>query len=334
MDRVPPAQDSNGPTWWSERAEIEAGLLRTEPLVAKKYGLATIHVDSLTPSIEDSGTNPAAFSCSALIYDDMCQPTPTPGIVAIETAVTNSSQCAAPQRCPWPAGGVLRDGMFWDERGRGLTPVGPRADTATIRTALNTTRVDLGSFSSRCGVFRRTHTSTDPIWLLCIRLALPLTLPLPSGFMSSARLVVCTSPRALWLVCYFSWVCIFWDERGGGLTPVGPQVNTATIRIVLSTNRVDLASFSSRCCTFRRTHTSADSIRLLCIRLALPLTFSLPSRFAPSARLVVCASPRALDYGVCVMFRVFVYFGTRGEEDLHRPVQWVQRWVQQPLEQY
>ena len=92
-------------SWWSERAELEARLLRAELLVAEKYGLATIHLDSLAPSIVDSGTNSAAFSCFAVIYDDLCQPIPTPGIVAIGTAVSTSSQCAAPQRCPWPAGG-------------------------------------------------------------------------------------------------------------------------------------------------------------------------------------------------------------------------------------
>ena len=126
--------------------------------------------------------------------------------------------------------------MFWDEREQGLTPVSPQVHTATIRPVLSTNRIDLGSFCSRCCAFRRTHTSTDPIRLLCIRLTLPLTLPLPSGFVPSARLVACASPRALWLVCYFPCVCIFWDERGGGLTPVGPYVNTATIRTVLSTN--------------------------------------------------------------------------------------------------
>ena len=172
--------------------------------------------------------------------------------------------------------------------------MGLQVDTATFTTVMNTNCVDLGSFSSRCCAFRRTHTSADPIRLLCIRLALPLTLLLPSGFVPSARFVVCVSPWAPWLVCCFSCVCMFWDERGGGLTPVGSQVDSATIRTVPSTNRVDLGSFSSRCCTFRRTHTSAASIRLLCIRLALPLALSLPSRLAPSARLVVCASSRAL----------------------------------------
>ena len=51
---------------------------------------------------------------------------------------------------------------------------------------------------------------------------------------------------------------MFWDERGGELTgqPVGPQVDTATLRTVLSTDRVDLGSFSSRRRAFRRTHTS------------------------------------------------------------------------------
>ena len=172
--------------------------------------------------------------------------------------------------------------------------MGPQVNTATIRTVLSTSRVDLGSFSSRLCTFRRTHTSADPIRLLCIRLALRLTFFLPLRFAPSARLVVCVSPRVLWLVCWFSSVCIFWDERGGGITPMGPQVDKATIRTVLSTSRVDLGSFSSRWCTHRRTHTSADPIRLLCIRLALSLTFSLPSRFAPSTRHVVCVSPRSL----------------------------------------
>ena len=60
-------------------------------LVAERYGLATSHLDSLAPSIEDSGTIPAEFSYFALIYDDLCQPIPAPGIVTIGTAVANSS---------------------------------------------------------------------------------------------------------------------------------------------------------------------------------------------------------------------------------------------------
>ena len=65
---------------------------------------------------------------------------------------------------------------------------------------------------------------------------------------------------------------------------MGPRVDTATIRTVLSTNRVDSGSFSSGCCAFRRTHTSADPIRLLCIRLALPLTLPLPLRLTIRAQ--------------------------------------------------
>ena len=172
--------------------------------------------------------------------------------------------------------------------------MGPQVDTATIRTVMSTNHVDFRSFSSRYCTFRRTHTIADPIRLLCIRLALLLTFSLPSRSAPSARLVVCVSPRALWLGCYFLRLCMFRDERGGGHPRVGPQVDTANIRTVLSTNRVDFRSFSSRCCTFRRTHTSADPTRLLCIRLASPLTLSLPSRFAPSARLVACVSPRVL----------------------------------------
>ena len=49
-------------------------------------------------------------------------------------------------------------------------------------------------------------------------------------------------------------------------------------------------------CVPAYTHkSSADPIRLICIRLASPLTFSLLSRFAPRARLVVVGvSRRAL----------------------------------------
>ena len=85
---------------------------------------------------------------------------------------------------------------------------------------------------------------------------------------------------------------MFWENSGGGLTtrPVG----TATMMTVTSANGVDLESLSSRCWTFRRTHASADPIRVLCTRLALPLTPSLPSRLAPWARLTVDVPTRAL----------------------------------------
>ena len=79
--------------WRSERAELEAGLLVAELLVAERCGLATTRLDSLAPSIEDQGTNPAAFSFFILIYDDLCQPISAPGIAAIGTAVANSSRC-------------------------------------------------------------------------------------------------------------------------------------------------------------------------------------------------------------------------------------------------
>ena len=160
------------------------------------------------------------------------------------------------------------DCMFWDDRGGGLTgqPMGPQVDTANIRTVLSTNHVDSRSFSPRCWAFRRTHPSADPIRLLGIRLALPLTLSLLSGFVPSTKLMVGPSPRALGLVVKdFSCDCMFWDDRGGGLAgqPMGPQVDTANIRTVLSTNHVDSRSFSSRCWAFRRTHPSADPIRLL-----------------------------------------------------------------------
>ena len=171
-----------------------------------------------------------------------------------------------------------------------------RVDTETIATVLSTNCVDSKNFSSRCLAFRRTHTSTNSIRRLCIRLASPSTLSLPLGFAPSARLMVYVSPRALWLVGDFSCGCMFWDDRRRGPTgqPMGPQVDTASIRVVLNTNRVDSRSFSSRCWAFRRTHSSADPIWLLCIRLALLLILSLPSGFLPSTKLMVGASPRAL----------------------------------------
>ena len=144
---------------------------------------------------------------------------------------------------------------------------------------------------SGCCPFRRTHKSADPVRLLCIRLALPLTLPLPLRFAPSTRLTVGGVPCALWLVGDFSCDCMFGENSEGGLTtqPVG----TATMTTVTNANRVDLESFSSRCWTFRRTHMSADPIRVLCTRLALPLTLSLTSRLAPRARLTVDVPTRA-----------------------------------------
>ena len=169
-------------------------------------------------------------------------------------------------------------------------------DTAIMTTIPSSNRVNSRSFSSRDCAFRRTHTSTDPVRLLCFRLALPLTLFLSSRFAPSAKLMVGVSPRALGRAGAFSCDGTFWDERGEGLTrqPMGLPGNTAAITTATSIDHVNSGSFSSRCCAFRRTHTSADPIRLLRIRLALPLTLSLPSGFVPSARLMVYVSPRAL----------------------------------------
>ena len=186
--------------WRSERAELEARLLVTELLVAGRSGVATAHLDSLAPSSEDPGINPVAFSCFALIYDNLRQPIPAPGIVAIGTAVASSSRCAVPQQAPRLAGDFSCDCMFWGERGGGYTrqPMGPPVDTAIMTTVLSTNRVDSRSFSSRSCASRRTHTSTDPIRLLCIRLALPLNLSLPSRFAPGTKLMVGVSPRAPW----------------------------------------------------------------------------------------------------------------------------------------
>ena len=96
----------------------------------------------------------------------------------------------------------------------------------------------------------------------------------------------------------FSQDCAIWDCRGGVLTidrqPVGPLVSTAAITTSTGINHVGSGRFSLRCCTFRRTHTSADPIRILLIRLASTLTLSRPPGFASCARLMVCVSPWAL----------------------------------------
>ena len=287
--------------WRSERAELEARLLVTEQLVAGRSGLATAHLDRLAPSSEDPGMNPAAFSWFALIYDDLRQPMPAPSIVAIGTAVANSSSWhAVPQQAPRLAGDFSCDCMFRGEREGGYTrQVGPSVDTAIMTTVLSTNRVDSRSFSSRRCAFRRTHTSTDPIRLLCIRLALPLNLFLPSRFAPGTKLMVGVSPRASWPAGFFLRDCTFWDCKGGVLIinrqQVGPLVNTPATTTATGINHVDSGRFSSRCCTFRRTHTSADPIRILCIRLALTLTLSRPPGFASCARLMVCASPWALQ---------------------------------------
>ena len=68
-------------------------------LVVERCGLATTQLDSLAPSVEDSGMNPAEVSCFAPTYD-FYQPILAPGIVAIATAAANSSRCAVPQRSP------------------------------------------------------------------------------------------------------------------------------------------------------------------------------------------------------------------------------------------
>ena len=147
----------------------------------------------------------------------------------------------ASPRALWLVGDFSCDCMFWGERGGGLTrqPVGPEVDTATITTVLSTTCVNSRSFSSRCWAFRRTHTSADPIRLLCFQLALPLTLSLPLGFVPSARLMAYVSPRALWFVRNLSCDYMFWDERGGGLTgqPVGPQVTQHPLEVLSKKSR-------------------------------------------------------------------------------------------------
>ena len=79
-----------------------------------------------------------------------------------------------------------------------------------------------------------------------------------------------------------------------------------------SSNERKLGSYSSQCCTFLRTHTSADPIRLLYIPLALPSTLSLPSGSAPSGRLTVGVPPRALRLAGIFLRRKKRYAGVVG----------------------
>ena len=283
--------------FWDDRGGGLAGQLGPQVDTANiRTVLSTNHVDSRSFSSRCwtfRRTHPSADPIRLL---DIRLALPLTLSLPSEFVPSTKLMVGASPRALGPVKDFSFDCMFWDDRGGGLAgqPMGPQVDTANIRTVLSTNHVDSRSFSSRCWVFRRTHPSADPIRLLGIRLALPLTLSLPSGFVPSTKLMVGASPRALGLVKDFSCDCMFWDERGGGLVPVDPRVDTATTRTVLSTNRVDSGSFGSGCCAFRRTHTSADPIRLLCIRLALPLTLPLPLRFAPSARLTVGGTPCAL----------------------------------------
>ena len=148
--------------WRSERAELNAGLLVAGLLAAERCGLATTHLDSLAPSIDDPSTNPAAFSCFVLIYDVLRQPIPAPGTVVLETAVASSSRCAVPQRPLWPGGDFFVIVCF-RARGGGLTrqPVGPSVDTAIMTTVLSTNRLDSRSLAHeavRSGVHTRAPT--------------------------------------------------------------------------------------------------------------------------------------------------------------------------------
>ena len=140
--------------------------------------------------------------------------------------------------------------------------------TAAITTATGINHVDSGRFRSGCCTFPRTHAKYPTSFNLD-------SLPTPRICVLHKACGLCFTPG---LTGNFSCDCMFWDDRGGGLTgqPMGLQVDTANIRTVLSTNHVDSRSFSSRCWAFRRTHSSADPTRILCIRLALPLTLSLP----------------------------------------------------------
>ena len=227
----------------------------------------------------------------------LCVRLPLPSILSLPSQFAPSSKLMVDvsPRALWLAGAFLRDCTFWDYRGGGLTrqPMGPPLNTAAITTATSINHVNSGSLSSRCCNFRRTHKSIDPI-------RIPGTL-YPTSFTLDSLLALTIRVQRKtygWWYTLCPMACMFSGKRGGELTInrqlVRPPVGTATMTAVTSANCVDLESFSSGCCTFRRTHTSADPIRVLCTRLAFSLTFYLPSRLAPSARRTVGVPPRAL----------------------------------------
>ena len=133
-------------------------------------------------------------------HNDLRQPITVPGIVTIVAAVANSSRCAVPQQPLRSAGAFSCNCMFQGEKGGGLTrqPVGPCVNTAIMTILLSTNPVDSRRFSSRGCAFRRTHTGTDPIRQVRIRLALPSTLSLPSTFAPSSKLMA-----GVWLAFFF-----------------------------------------------------------------------------------------------------------------------------------
>ena len=185
MNRAPPARDSNEPASMAKRkSRTRCKTTSGEAASGGKVWLGDNPSRQLAPSIENPGTNPATFSSFDLIYDDLRQPIPAPGIVAIGTAVANSSRCAVPQQSSWPAGTSLCDCMFWGEKGGGLIrqPMGPSVSTAIMTKVLSTDCVDSKRVISRGCALRLTHTSADPIRLLYIRLVLPLTRFLLSKF--------------------------------------------------------------------------------------------------------------------------------------------------------
>ena len=121
MNRAPPARDSNGPASMAERESRTRGETASgEAANGGKVWLGDNLSRQLAPSIVNPGTNPATFSSFGLIYDDLRQPIPAPGIVAIGTAVANSSRCAVPQQSSWPAGTLLCDCMFGARREEGF----------------------------------------------------------------------------------------------------------------------------------------------------------------------------------------------------------------------
>ena len=118
-------------------------------------------------------------------------------------------------RVLWLAEDISCDCTFWDERGGRLSrrPVGSLVDAAAITIAMSKYRLESGRFSSRCYTFWYTHKSAEPIRLLCISLALRLTLFLPSRSSPSAKLTVDVSPWTLWLARLFR-VTVRFGTRG------------------------------------------------------------------------------------------------------------------------
>ena len=114
IDRAPPARDSNGPASMAEReSRARSEIAGDGTASGGKVQLGDNPSRQLGPLHRGPGYESRRVFCFALIYDDLRQPIPAPGIVAIGTARANSSRRAVPQQASRPAGDFSCIVCFW-----------------------------------------------------------------------------------------------------------------------------------------------------------------------------------------------------------------------------